>query len=121
MMTSTRVDELRMRIEALRRQEDALAEELAEAQADDWEARLEDLNVQAHLAVMEVRERLTPILDSLSDRILEVRADLLGADGTTVAEVAEALRHGFGTALRDLNAAAHEASAALARAGQRDR
>jgi predicted nuclease with TOPRIM domain len=112
-MTSSRIEHLKGRIDALQQEQDALWEELAAAQTDDWEARFQDLNVQLHLGVMEMRERLTPILDALTERVHGVRAYLASPEDTTVAEITETLREGFAKALRDINDAAQNARAVL--------
>jgi uncharacterized small protein (DUF1192 family) len=112
-MTDAKVDEIKARLAALQQEEYALCDELAAAQKAEWDASLDNLNVQLHLGVMDLRERVDPVLGQLRDRIHALRSELNDGERTTFEDVCDALRHGFAAAIDDLTAAAHDARDAI--------
>lgn len=98
------IHELKARIDELEREQDDLRESLAQAQLDQWEGRLEDLELQATLGGMELRDRVEPILERGRKQLADARRTLDGGS-TTATEAAAAVRKGIEQAWSDLRSA----------------
>jgi hypothetical protein len=98
---------LEARLHALEAQLDDLRRRLAESELDDWKARIDHLEVQAHLAQLEADGHLAPMLDQMRNRYLDARSqfDRAGsAAGGAVTTVADGVRNAakdLGDALAD--------------------
>jgi hypothetical protein len=98
---------LEARLHALEAQLDDLRRRLAESELDDWKARIDHLEVQAHLAQLEADGHLAPLLDQMRNRYLDARSqfDRAGsAAGGAVSTVADGVRNAakdLGDALAD--------------------
>jgi hypothetical protein len=104
---------LEKRIAELEQEQDRLRDALAEAQLEQWEGRVDDLEVQLHLGGMELRDRLEPIVQSIRDQLEETRSRV--ADGASSAsEAAATIRDGVEKAWRDLRTALLEAKKTVA-------
>jgi hypothetical protein len=105
---------LEARIVELEQEQDRLRDDaLAEAQLEQWEGRVDDLDVQLHLGGMELRDRLGPIVESIRDQLAETRAHV--TDGASSAsEAASTIRDGIEKAWSDLRAALLEAKKTVA-------
>jgi len=101
---NARTQELVARLEAMRRQEAALLEQIARARAEQWQARRDDVDLGAHLGTVDLRDRIGPVVDAVQDRLRQVRADLAD-DRATAADVVDALRAAFDRAVEDVCAA----------------
>ena len=66
--------DLEGRVHALETQLDDLRRRLAESELDDWKARIDQLEVQAHLGEMEAEEQLEPLIEQMRNRLLDARA-----------------------------------------------
>lgn len=108
MTTEERIAKLEAKIDALQAKQAALHQQLNDAQIEQWQARIDDLEVQVHLAAMDARDRLSPMLDRLRGTWLEARTQLEGRT-ETAATVADTLRIGLESAYRDLRTAVIEA------------
>lgn len=104
MTTDERITKLEAKIDALQAKQLALHQQLADAQLEQWRARIDDLEVQIHLAAMDANDRLAPMLDRLRNTWLDARNQVEGSAGTATA-VAETLRTGVESAYRELRTA----------------
>lgn len=101
MTEDTRIAELEARIAELSKEQADLRTQLARAQLDQWQGRIEDLEVQMRLGAMETSDRLAPLVEQLRDRWLDARAQVDGAT-STAGEVVDSLREGLEQAMRDI-------------------
>ncbi|HEY6533863.1 MAG TPA: hypothetical protein VIY72_16260 [Acidimicrobiales bacterium] len=98
---------LEARLHALEGQLDDLRHRIAESELDDWKARIDHLEVQAHLAQLEADGQLAPLLEQMRNRYLDARTqfDRAGsAAGDAVTTVADGVRSAakdLGDALAD--------------------
>lgn len=92
--TDKRIEEMEAEILALRTQ-------LAEARLEQWQGRIDDLEVQAHLAVREADDRVEALIADVRSRIAKGRAQVREA-GATASSVADALREGVEKAFKDV-------------------
>ena len=104
MDTDSRIAGLEARIEELKSKQDILNRQLARAQRDQWQSRIEDLEVQVHLGAMEANDRAKARLEQLRSRWAEVRLQVDEAS-STASEAGETLRNGLESAVRDLREA----------------
>jgi len=104
MTTEERIARLEGQIEELRSRQSELHQQLAQAQLDQWQARVEDLEVQLHLASMEANDRVAVLMQQLRNRWAEVRGQLDGATATATS-IGGTLREGLEKATRDLRQA----------------
>lgn len=101
--------DLEARVAALEEQLHALRSELVEGQLDDWKARIDQLEVQAHLGQMEARGEIEPLLEQMRNRLLDARQQLDrvgGAAGDAVSTVSDGVK----SALDDLRKALSDAA-----------
>jgi len=85
---------LEAQIERLEAREAELRKQVAAAQLDQWYARIEDLEVQAHLAAMETSDRVHELLDQTRTRWHDAKAQI--TKPTAVAsDVVESVRSGI--------------------------
>ena len=68
MTTEDRINTLESQIEALKEEQARLKSELAAAEVDRWQERIDDLEVQVHLGAMETNDRVNDLLDQLRHR-----------------------------------------------------
>ena len=94
MTTDDRIAKLEAEIGKLQEKQAELQQELTKAQIDQWQARLEDLEVQMHLGAMESSDRLTALMDQLRGRWTDARRQLEGTIATA-STVADTLRAGL--------------------------
>ncbi len=85
-----------------------LREQVLRAQLEQWQGRIDDLEVQVHLGSMEVEERVAPLLQGLRDRWLDAQEKLSNAPGTA-GDALDALRGGLEQAMTDIRDAVLEA------------
>ncbi len=103
----TQIGELRTQLQDVRRQ-------LSEAELDQWRARIDDLEVQAHLGTLEVKQRLDPVVDDLRNRWLDAREQVSNSTDTA-SEVIDALRKGLEHAMGEMRRSMVEAKSAAKR------
>ena len=68
MTNEDRIKTLESQIEALKDEQARLKSELAAAEVDRWQERIDDLEVQVHLGAMETNDRVQDLLDQLHHR-----------------------------------------------------
>jgi hypothetical protein len=92
---------LEARVAELEEQVSKLNVDLLQAQLDDWKARIDQLEVQAHLGQMEAQEQISPVIDQLRNRWLDAR-EQLESSKDAAGDALAALRDGVRSAVRDL-------------------
>lgn len=108
------IERLDERIRELEAEQEGLRKQLAQAQIDQWEGRIDDLEVQVHLGTLEVADRLQPLLESLRNRWLDAR-EQVGRAPSTTGDVLDALRSGLEQAMKDIRTAVVDAKDAAVR------
>jgi len=107
MTTEERIAKLEAQIDRLQKKQTELYEQLTQAQIDQWQGRIEDLEVQVHLGAMEANDKVSALMDQLRSRFADARGQLEGATSTASA-VAETLRAGLENASREIRKAVLE-------------
>lgn len=101
MTTAERIATLEARLDALAEANEEVTRQLAQAHLDQWQARIDDIEVQVHLAKLDTTDRVKDLTTDLHHRWNKVRRQLADASTTTSA-VAETLQTGLDKAYRDL-------------------
>lgn len=96
-----RIAKLETQIEKLEAEQRKLRERLTQAQVEQWQGRIEDIEVQSHLASLEAQDRLGPLRDDLRNQWLEVKTQL-GRSKDTAADVLETVRESVDSAIKTL-------------------
>jgi ribosomal protein L29 len=112
MTTEDRAIQLQRQIDELRTQQADLRQQLTHAQLDQWRGRIEDLELQMHLAAMEANDKLTGLMSQLRDRWADTRRRYEESI-TTASSVADTLRTGLEKAIDELRTALLESKAKL--------
>lgn len=112
MSTEDRVTELEREINELQGHQADLRKQLAQAQLDQWRGRIEDLELQMHLAAMEANDRLATLMSQVRDRWADTRRRYEESI-TTASSVADTMRTGLDKAIEDLRTALLESKAKL--------
>jgi hypothetical protein len=103
---------LEERIEELEVQLEDLHHQLRRAELDQWQGRVDDVELQVHLASMDVREQLAPLMEALRNRWLDAR-EQLEINSETASDAVDALRSGLEQALRDIRDAVMQAKSTI--------
>lgn len=74
MSTEGRIKELEAKIDKLQATQADLNKQLAQAEIDQWQGRIEDLELQVHLEAMETNDKLRGLLDQLQRRWADATA-----------------------------------------------
>lgn len=109
MTTEAEIARLENRILELETQQQALRQQLAQAQIDQWEGRIDDLEVQLHLGELELSDRLAPLVETLRNRWLDAK-EQVGLTSSTATDVVETLRSGLEQAMDDIRTAVLDAT-----------
>jgi predicted nucleic acid-binding Zn-ribbon protein len=88
-------------IEELEDQISALRTEVTQARLEQWQGRIDDLEVQAHLAIKEADERVGALIADVRSRIAKGREQMRDA-GATATGIADALTEGIEKAIKDV-------------------
>lgn len=88
-----RIATLEVQMAKLQTKQEDLHRQLTRAQVEQWQGRIDDLEVQMHLGAMEANDRVSVLADQLRGRWAAVRGQMEGASSTTV-EVMDSLRLG---------------------------
>ena len=107
MSSEQRISELETQISDLRTEQLELQRQLARAERERWQALIDDLEVQAHLGVMEGNDRARDVMDALQRRWRAVRKELDERTGTAT-DAGAILRDGLQGAVRDVRQALME-------------
>jgi chaperonin cofactor prefoldin len=113
MSTEDRIAKLEAEIGTLHSQQADLRKQLAEAQLDQWQGRVEDLEVQMHLGEMEASDKVTALMSRLRDRWADARRQFEQSI-TTASSVADTVRTGLENAIEDVRKALLESKRKLA-------
>ena len=112
MTTEERVAKLEAQSDKLRAQQAELQKQLTKAQLDQWQGRIEDLEVQMHLGALETSDKLTGLLDQLRSTWTDARRQFEEAIATA-SSVRDTLRTGLENAVNDLRKALLESKSKL--------
>ena len=104
MTTEDRIAKLEAQIGELQAQQTDLRKQLARAQLDQWQGRIEDLELQVHLGAMEASDKLTALMDQLRAKWADARRQIEESI-TTASSVADTVRTGLEKAFDDLRKA----------------
>ncbi|HSE47115.1 MAG TPA: hypothetical protein VLA89_17485, partial [Gemmatimonadales bacterium] len=104
MATEDRIKKLEAQIDELRAKQAELNKQLAQAEIDRWQGRIEDLEVQMHLGAMETNDRLKGLLDQLHHRWADAKVQI-GSTTSAAAEGADAVRTSLEAAFKDIRQA----------------
>lgn len=104
MTTQDRIQALEEQMEALRAEQDELNRQLAQAEADRWQERIDDLEVQLHLARMDANQKVGELLQQLRHRWAAGRAQI-ERRSSAATEGVEAVRDTLRTAFEDIRKA----------------
>ncbi len=97
----------------LQAQIDDLRKQLARAQLDQWQARVENLEVQMHLEAKEATDKAFALMDQLRARWADARRQFEDSI-STASSVADSVRTGLEKACEDLRTALVESKDKLA-------
>lgn len=112
MNSEDRIARLEQQIDELRSKQDVLNRQLVRAQREQWQNRIEDLEVQFHLGAMEANDRARALLEELRSKWAEVRSQVDEAS-STASGVTETMRAGLESAVRDLRKALLDSKARI--------
>ncbi|CAN5211696.1 hypothetical protein BH09ACT12_BH09ACT12_00830 [soil metagenome] len=101
MTTDERITTLEARIDTLTEAHDAVNRQLAQARIDQWQSRIDELELQVHLGRLEATDRVTEMTAELQSRWSKARRQLQEAT-TTTAAVAGTLQTGLDKAYHEL-------------------
>jgi chromosome segregation ATPase len=96
-----RISRLEAQIDKLEGEQRRLREKLTEAQVEQWQGRIEDVEVQSHLAALEAQDRLGPLREDLRNQWLDVKTQL-GHSKDTAADVIDTVRDSVESAIKAL-------------------
>lgn len=106
-----RIADLENQVAELGQQLRDVRRQLAAAELDQWQGRIDDLEVQAHLGSMAVRDRLEPVVQELRNAWLEARSRA-AESADTAGDVTDRLRDGLEKAMAEIRSAVSDARAA---------
>lgn len=112
MTSDERIARLEAQIEKLQAKQAELHRQLTQAQRDQWQGRVDDLEVQMHLGAMEANDRAAALMDQLRSRWADARGQFDDAIATA-SSVGDTLRSGLENAVRDLRRALLESKSKI--------
>src|SRR6478672_13526 len=104
MTSEERIERLEAQIKDLNHKQDELYTQLAQAERDRWQGRIDDLEVQLHLGAMEGNDRVRQLMDTLRGAWAQVRRELDNRSSTAT-DVGATLRDGLQSAVQDVRKA----------------
>jgi hypothetical protein len=104
MTTEERIAELETQIEKLHAKQADLHKQLTQTQIDQWQGRIEDLEVQMRLGAVEADDKLNALMDQLRAKWSDTRRQLEDAT-STASSVADTVRAGFENAYTEIRKA----------------
>lgn len=113
MTSDERIAHLEAQLDKLNAKQTELFKQLAQAERDQWQGRIEDLKVQFHLSATEGNDRAHELMDQLDSRWSEARAQFDNA-ATTATDVGATLRGGLQSAVRDVRQALLQSKSKIA-------
>ena len=112
MTTEERIAKLEAQIDKLHAKQQELTNQLAKAQIDQWQGRIEDLEIQMHLGAMDANDRLAALMKQLRERWSDARRQFEDA-ASTASTVADTVRAGLEKAIGDVRKALLESKKQL--------
>jgi hypothetical protein len=113
MTTQDRIKALEEQMARLRSEQDGLREQLAQAEVDRWQERVDDLELQVHLATMETNEKVNQLFQQVQHRWAAGKAQL-ERRSSAATEGAEAVRESLRTAFAEIRHAILETTHKIA-------
>jgi chromosome segregation ATPase len=104
MTTEERIAHLEAQINKLHAKQAELHKQFAKAQIDQWQGRIEDLELQMHLGTTEANDKLTAVMDQLRSKWADARRQFEEAT-STASSVADTVRTGLESAIKDVRKA----------------
>lgn len=104
MTTEDRIAKLEGQIDKLQSRQSELYGQLRKAQLELWQGRIDDLEVQMHLAALDANDRLTALADQLRSSWATTRLQMESAPSTAT-EVVDRLRVGVENAYDEMRRA----------------
>lgn len=111
-MTEDRIARLEAQIRRLEEKQEVLRKQLTQARLDQWQGKLDDIEVQLHLGALEANDRLAPLLDQLKQRWAGAKGQMEEAT-RTASDAADTLTAGLESAYRELRKAVLETRSKL--------
>lgn len=112
MTTDDRITQLENQLRQLHGEQADLRKQLAKAQLDQWQGRIEDLEVQMHLGAVEASDKANAQMKKLRDKWADARRQFEDSI-KTASSVADTVRTGMEKALDDLRKALLESKSKL--------
>ena len=113
MTTEDRIAQLEGQLHELQGQQADLRKQLARAQLDQWQARVENLEVQMHLEAKQATDKAFALMDQLRAKWADARRQFEESI-STASSVADTVRTGLEKACDDLRQALVESKDKLA-------
>ncbi len=104
MTTDERIAHLEAQIDDLRAKLAKLHQQMSKAQIDQWQGRIEDLEVQLHLGAMETSDKVTALMGHLRSRWADARQQLEDR-ASTASSLADTVRTGLENAFAEVRKA----------------
>ncbi len=104
MTNEERIANLENQITKLNRKQSELRQQLTKTQVEQWQARIDDLQVQVHLGAMETNDHLNTLIDQFGSRWATARTQMEDASATAT-EVGDTLRVGLENAYGEIRKA----------------
>ena len=112
MTTEERIAQLEAQIDKLHAKQAELHKQFAKAQIDQWQGRIEDLELQMHAGAAEANDKLTALMDQLRSRWADARRQFEDA-ASTASSVADTVRTGLENAVNEVRKALLESKSKL--------
>jgi chromosome segregation ATPase len=107
MTKKERIAELEQQIATLRTEQTKLLREQTRFEMDLWQGRIDDLELQMHLAGMGAHDKLQPLMDKLRLTWDDARSHLTDAS-STASDMVVTMRQGLESAANDVRVALRE-------------
>ncbi len=101
MATEERITKLEAQIDKLQAKQAELYKQLAKAQIDQWQGRVEDLEVQMHLGAVQTSDKLTALMGQLRSNWADARKQFEDAT-STASSVADSVRTSLENAFKEI-------------------
>ena len=113
MTTDEHISQLQAQIDELHAKQAELHKQFAKAQIDQWQGRIEDLEMQMHLGATEANDKLTKVMAQLRSKWADARRQFEEAS-STASSVADTVRTGLEKAVADVRKALLESKSKIA-------
>ena len=113
MTTEERIARLEGQLDTIQAEQTELNHQLAQAQRDQWQGRIEDLEVQVRLGAKGVNEKANTLMLDLRSKWADARVQFEEA-ASTASSVGDTMRSGLQSAVRDVRKALLESQEKIA-------